>query len=63
MKNQIVTTQLFLLSKIKFTILHQLEIKVDKKQQNHWNKKGNRRGLTTFSILTTNMEVSFIFFQ
>ena len=37
MKNQIVTTQLFLLSKIKFTILHQLEIKIDKKQRNHWN--------------------------
>lgn len=35
MKNQIVTTQLFLLSKIKFTILHQLEIKVDKKQRNY----------------------------
>ena len=62
MKNQIIGTQLLLLSKIKFTI-HQLEIKVDKKQQFHWNKKGNRRGLTTFSILTTNMEVSFIFFQ
>ena len=35
MKNQIIRTQLLLLSKIKFTILHQLEIKVDKKQRNY----------------------------
>ena len=66
MKSQIVATQWwnkFLPNKIKFTILHQLEIKVDKSQQNHGYRKGNRGGLTTSLSLTPDTEVSSTYFS
>ena len=66
MKSQIVGTQRcnkFLPNKIKFIILHQLEIKADKSQQNHGYKKGNRRGLSTFLSLTAHTEVPITYFS
>ena len=54
----------FLPNKIKFTILHHLEIKVDKSQQNHGYKKWNRGRLATSPLPhSTHRSIYYIFFN